>query len=233
MKQNMEKYMDESAIAQAQSEFMSKVYAWMVGGLLLTGATAWFVYDSNIYMAIVSNSLLFFGLIIAEFAMVFGLSSMIEKLSPAAAAGLFLLFSFVNGLTFSVIFAAYTIASIQQVFFIAAGMFWALSFYGYTTKKDMSGLGKFMFMGLIGIIIASIVNFIFMSSALHFAISVIGVLVFAGLTVYDTQKLKEMYVTQAEGDQMAGKISILGALTLYLDFINLFLFLLRLFGNRR
>jgi FtsH-binding integral membrane protein len=230
---NMEKYMDEAAISQAQTDFLSKVYAWMVGGLLLTGATAWFVYDSNIYITIASNTILFFGLIIAEFALVLGLSGMIRKLSSAAAAGLFLLFSFINGLTFSVIFAAYTIASIQQVFFIAAGMFAALSFYGITTKKDMSGLGKFMFMGLIGIIIASIVNFIFVSSALNFAISVIGVIVFAGLTVYDTQKLKEMYVVQQESGDMAAKLSILGALTLYLDFINLFLFLLRLFGDRR
>jgi uncharacterized protein len=230
---NMERFMDEAAISQAQTDFLSKVYAWMFGGLMITGATAWFVYDSNIYITIVSNSLLFFGLIIAEFALVFGLSGMIQRLSSAAAAGLFLLFSFINGLTFSVIFAAYTIASIQQVFFIAAGMFAALSFYGITTKKDMSGIGKFMFMGLIGIIIASIVNFIFMSSALHFAISVIGVLVFAGLTVYDTQKLKEMYLVQMEGGEMAGKLSILGALTLYLDFINMFLFLLRLFGSRK
>ncbi len=159
----MEQYMDESAISQAQTDFLSKVYAWMVGGLLITGATSWYVYESNIYQTIASNSLLFFGLIIAEFALVFGLSGMIQRLSSAAAAGLFLLFSFINGLTFSVIFAAYTVASIQQVFFIAAGMFGALSFYGITTKKDLSGIGKFMFMGLIGIIIASIVNFIFMS----------------------------------------------------------------------
>lgn len=233
MDTNLHKYMDASAISQAQSDFMTKVYAWMVGGLLITGATAWFIYDSGIYIAIASNSLLFFGLIIAELVLVLSISRMVDKLSPVTTGALFLLFSLLNGLIFSMVFAVYVISSIQEVFFIASGMFAALSFYGITTKKDMSAIVTFLFMGLFGLIIAVFLNLILMSSALHFAISVIGVLIFAGLTVYDTQKLKKMYIVRADSETAIGNLAIYGALTLYLDFINLFLFLLRLFGNRK
>jgi len=223
--------MSQDAIAQAQTEFLSKVYAWMFGGLLLTAATAWYVFDYGKYTAIYTSGLMF-PLIIGELILVFVLSARIQKMSKTTAAALFLGYSLLNGVTLSVILAAYTLESIQEVFFITAAMFAALSAYGYFTKKSLSGIGNFLFMGLIGIIIAGFVNIFMASSTLSFAISVIGVIVFAGLTAYDTQRLKEMYVLMYEGEETAAKGAIIGALQLYLDFINLFLFLLRLFGNR-
>ena len=221
------------AIVKAQAEFLSKVYSWMFGALLLSGFTAWYVYSSGLYIGIASSQILFFGLIIAQFGLVIWLSSSVQKLSFPAAAGLFLLYSLLTGATFSVILAAYTAESIQQVFFISAGMFAALSAFGYYTKKDLSAMGTFMYMGLIGLIIAMVVNIFLASSLMYFAISVIGVIVFAGLTAWDTQKLKQMAIDGFEDGETASKGAILGALTLYLDFINLFLFLLRLLGSRR
>ncbi|MFH1052094.1 MAG: Bax inhibitor-1/YccA family protein [bacterium] len=221
--------MGQDAIAQAQTEFLSKVYAWMFGGLLLTAGAAWYVFDSGLYFQI-SGFIL--PLIIVELILVFVLSARIEKMSRATAALMFLGYSLLNGITLSVILAVYTLESIQEVFFITAAMFAALSAYGYFTKKSLSGIGNFLFMGLIGIIIAGVVNIFMASSALNFAISVIGVVIFAGLTAYDTQKLKEMYTIMYENEDTVAKGAIMGALRLYLDFINLFLFLLRLFGNR-
>jgi FtsH-binding integral membrane protein len=223
--------LSQDSIAQAQTDFLSKVYAWMFGGLLLTAFTAWYVFDSQLYITIASSGLMF-PLIIGELILVFVLSARIEKMSRTTAAVLFLGYSFLNGLTLSVILAVYTLESIQEVFFITAAMFAALSAYGYFTKKSLSGIGNFLFMGLIGIIIAGVVNIFMASSALNFAISVIGVVIFAGLTAYDTQRLKEMYVLMYENEDLAAKGAIIGALQLYLDFINLFLFLLRIFGNR-
>lgn len=220
-------------VVKAQQAFLSKVYAWMFGGLLVTGLTAWYVFTSEIYIFIASNSILFIGLIIGEFALVASLSARISSMKKNTAAALFLLYSFLNGLTFSVIIAAYTLESIQSVFFISAAMFGGMSAFGFLTKKNLSGLGSFMYMGLIGIIFATIFNFFFTFSPLAFAINVLGVVIFAGLTAWDTQKLKEMYEVQYEGDEIATKGAIIGALMLYLDFINIFLFLLRLFGNRR
>ncbi|MFA6571988.1 MAG: Bax inhibitor-1/YccA family protein [Bacteroidota bacterium] len=224
--------LDEQAISKAQTDFLSKVYAWMVGGLLLTGLTAWYTFTSGIYITIISSSMLWV-LIIAELGLVMLLVARIDKLSTFSAGAFFLLYSLLNGLTLSVILAIYTDESIQRVFYTAAGMFGTMSLFGWLTKKDLSGMGRFMFMGLIGIIIASVVNIFMPISALNFAISVIGVVVFAGLTAYDTQKLKEMWAVQFDDSARATKASILGALTLYLDFINLFLFLLRIFGGRR
>ncbi len=221
--------MGEEAIAQAQTEFLSKVYAWMFGGLLLTAGAAWYVFDSGLYQSIGGFML---PLIIVELVLVFVLSARIEKMSKTTAALMFLGYSLLNGVTLSVILAVYTLESIQEVFFITAAMFAALSAYGYFTKKSLSGIGNFLFMGLIGIIIAGVVNIFMASSALNFAISVIGVIIFAGLTAYDTQKLKEMYLIMKEDEDTVVKGAIIGALRLYLDFINLFLFLLRLFGNR-
>lgn len=221
----------QDAIAQAQTDFLSKVYAWMFGGLLLTAASAWYVFDTGMYITITTSGLML-PLIIGELILVFVLSARIQKMSRTTAAIMFLGYSLLNGLTLSVILAVYTLESIQEVFFITAAMFAALSAYGYFTKKSLSGIGNFLFMGLIGIIIAGIVNMFMASSALHFAISVIGVVIFAGLTAYDTQRLKEMYVLMYENEDMAAKGAIMGALQLYLDFINLFLFLLRIFGNR-
>jgi FtsH-binding integral membrane protein len=232
MNNNIVSNTDEYGIARAQADFLSKVYAWMVGGLTITALTSWYTFTSGLYFLIAQNSILFFGLIIGELVMVYRLAAKIETMKKSTASILFLLYSLLNGLTLAVIFAVYTTESIQSVFFIAAAMFAALSAYGYFTKKDMSGMGRFMFMGLIGIIIASVVNIFMASSALYFAISFIGVLVFAGLTVYDTQKIKEMYVLQMENEELAAKGAIIGALALYLDFINLFLFLLRILGNR-
>lgn len=220
-------------IVRAEQTFLSKVYAWMVGGLLITGLTAWIVFNSGLYIDIINNSILFFILIIAEVALVFSISSRIERLSNSTAGLMFALYSFLNGLTLSVIFAAFTAVSIQNVFLISAGMFAALSFYGYVTKRNLSGFGSFLYMGLIGLFIAIIINLFIGGSALNFLISVIGVLIFSGLTVYDTQKIKEFYAFELEGnEQLAGKAAIKGALILYLDFINLFMFMLRLFGNR-
>lgn len=223
--------MGQDAIAQAQTQFLSKVYAWMFGGLLLTAFTAWYVFDSGMYVTIYSSGLMF-PLIIGELILVFILSARIEKMARTTASMLFLGYSLLNGITLSVILAAYTLESIQEVFFITAAMFAALSAYGYFTKKSLSGIGNFLFMGLIGIIVAGVVNIFMASSALSFAISVIGVVIFAGLTAYDTQRLKEMYVLMYENEETAAKGAIIGALQLYLDFINLFLFLLRIFGNR-
>ncbi len=220
-------------IEEAQKAFLSKVYAWMTGGLLITGLTAWYTASSGLVNSILQSGL-FFPLLLVQLAFVFGLSGFIHKISSSLAGILFLVYSLLTGLTFSTIFLAYTAQSIQTVFFISAGMFAALSFYGYVTKKNLSAVGSFMFMGLIGIIIAMIVNIFIQSSMLYFVISVIGVIVFAGLTAYDTQKLKEVAVMQlGEGEEIAAKGAIIGALKLYLDFINLFLFLLRIFGGRR
>ncbi len=221
----------DKSIVHAQQQFLTKVYGWMVGGLLITAATAWWVATTPAVLEKVFGMMLF--LVLAEFGLVIYLSARIHKMSKTAAMVSFLAFSFLNGVTLSVILLAYTQESVYNTFLIAAVMFGALSLFGFTTKKSLSGVGSFMFMGLIGIIIASIVNIFIASSALNFAISIIGVIVFAGLTAWDTQKLKEMYLIQYQGNEMATKGAIIGALTLYLDFINLFLFLLRLFGNRR
>jgi len=225
--------LSEHDIVKAQQTFLSKVYAWMVGGLLITGVTSWYIFSSGLFIEIASNSILFFGLIIGELILVASLSARIDKISKNTAASLFLGYSFLNGLTLSVVFAIYTLESIQNVFFISAAMFGAMSAFGFFTKRDLSGMGRFMFMGLIGIIFATLFNIILGSSAIAFAVNIIGVVVFAGLTAWDTQKLKEMYEVQYSGNEAAVKSAILGALMLYLDFINIFLFLLRLFGNRR
>lgn len=223
---------DEATMIEAQRSFMNKVYAWMVAGLLITAATAWFVVESELYYDIISGGMFSF-LIILQLLLVIGLSFLIDKMSTTIAAFCFLAYSFVSGITFSTVFVAYTSESIQSVFLISAAMFASMSIYGSLTKRNLSRMGSFMFMGLIGIIFASIINFFMASSAIHFAISVIGVAVFAGLTAYDTQKLKDMAIMNIQNDQIIGKSAILGALTLYLDFINLFLMLLRLLGDRR
>ncbi|MCX8648821.1 Bax inhibitor-1/YccA family protein [Gilliamella sp. B2776] len=222
---------NEQAGSRVQT-YMSHVYGWMTVGLLLTALVAWFA-SSN--MALVQ--LLYKGmwlLLIAELALVFVISGMINRLSGAAATTLFMLYSVLNGCTFSIYFLVYTSSSIASVFFITAGMFAALAFYGYTTKRDLSGFGRFLFMGVIGLIIASLVNMFMHSQPLMWAITYIGVFVFAGLTAYDTQKLKELGDGLPQDDQnLFRRYVILGALQLYLDFINLFIMLLRIFADRR
>jgi FtsH-binding integral membrane protein len=208
-------------------------------GLLVTGGIAWFVANTPAIQQIFFRpeggvSGLFWGLVIGQLLMVVGLSAAITRLSGAMATGLFMAYSALNGVTISFIFLAYTQASIVSTFLICAGMFGAMSLYGLTTKKDLTGWGSFLFMGLIGVVIASIVNIFLMSSMMHFIISVMGVIVFTGLTAYDTQQLRVMGETMPEDDSTAVRRgTILGALRLYLDFINLFLMLLRLFGTAR
>ncbi|MCX8579953.1 Bax inhibitor-1/YccA family protein [Gilliamella sp. B2717] len=212
--------------------YMSHVYGWMTVGLLLTAMIAWFASTNVQLMRVLYN--IMWILLIAELGLVFVISGLINRLSGAAATTLFMLYSVLNGCTFSIYFLVYTSSSIASVFFITAGMFGALAFYGYTTKRDLSGFGRFLFMGLVGIIIASIVNIFLQSEPLMWAVTYIGVFVFAGLTAYDTQKLKELGENISQDDpNMFRRYVILGALTLYLDFINLFILLLRIFADRR
>jgi FtsH-binding integral membrane protein len=219
--------------ALRRQAIMTQVYAWMTAGLLVTGAIAMFVAGvPALVMGIVGNPFIFFGLFIAQIAMVWFLSARVMSLSPAAATGLFLGYAALNGLTFSVIFLAYTTASIASTFFITAGTFGAMSAYGFLTKRDLSGWGNFLFMALIGLILASIVNIFWANSTLYWLVTYAGVLIFVALTAYDTQKIKRM-TEQVRDEQGERRVAIYGALTLYLDFINLFLFLLRILGNRR
>ncbi|TDB62666.1 Bax inhibitor-1/YccA family protein [Photorhabdus khanii] len=215
--------------------YMAQVYGWMTCGLLLTAFVAWYASQSQAVIAFIfSNSIVFYGLIIAQLGLVFVLSGLINRMNGSLATGLFMLYSALTGLTLSSIFIVYTGGSIATTFVVTAGMFGALSFYGYTTKRSLSGLGSFLFMGLIGIILASLVNYWLKSETLMWAITYIGVVIFAGLTAYDTQKLKEMGEDLDVNDKESlRKFSIVGALTLYLDFINMFLMLLRIFGDRR
>jgi len=216
--------------------FIQSVYNWMAVGLALTGGVAFYVASSpSIMNLIFGNQLVFFGLIIAELGLVMYLSARVQKIEASTATGLFVLYAALNGATLSFIFLAYTGASIASTFFICAGTFVACSVYGMITKRDLTSIGGFMSMGLIGIIIATVVNMFIKSSAMNMIISYIGVIVFVGLTAYDTQKLKHMALTQPAGLE-AGVIrkgAIIGALSLYLDFINLFLMLLRIFGTSR
>lgn len=215
--------------------FMAQVYGWMTVGLLLTAFVALYVASSEALLSMIfSSKVVFFGLIIAQLGLVFVLSGMVHKMSGAVATSLFMLYSALTGVTISSVLIIYTASSVASTFFICAAMFGALSVYGYTTKRSLTGMGSFLFMGLIGIIIASIVNIFMQSSMMSMVISYAGVLIFAGLTAYDTQKLKDMgsEINQEDKENMR-RYSIMGALTLYLDFINLFLMLLRILGDRR
>jgi FtsH-binding integral membrane protein len=218
------------------NDFVRSVYNWMFIGLGVTGLTALYVSSSESMMQLVfGNRLIFFGLIIGELALVFAISGMVNRMSAGTATMLFIIYSILNGVTLSVIFLAYARASIVSTFFICSATFLACSIYGWTTKKDLTSWGGFLFMGLIGVIIASLVNLFIRSSAFSMLVSYIGVIVFVGLTAYDTQKLKNMAMTQPSGldGAVLRKGTILGALSLYLDFINLFLFLLRILGRGR
>lgn len=218
------------------NEFIRSVYNWMGIGLALTGFIAYFVSNNaQIQNLIFGNKLVFFGLIIAELALVYIISARVNKIQASTATSFFILYAALNGATLSSIFLVYTSSSITSTFFICAATFIACSIYGMTTKRDLTSMGGFMAMGLIGILIASVVNMFIRSSAMNMIISYIGVIVFVGLTAYDTQKLKHMAITQPAGLE-AGVIrkgAILGALSLYLDFINLFIMLLSVLGGRR
>lgn len=225
-------YLEEvraTALAEAQKAYMVKVYGWMVAGLMSTGLVGGFVASDNSMISTMVNYFWFF--IIAEFALVFALSAFIHKMSTPIAMLAFIGYSVLNGITLSAVLLAYDESAVLSAFLTTSCTFAAMSVYGITTKKDLTSWGSFFFMGLIGIVIASIVNIFLESSALSFAISLIGVFVFIGLTAYDTQKIKESADLELQGSELASKGAILGALTLYLDFINLFLFILRLFGG--
>jgi FtsH-binding integral membrane protein len=234
MQENVKHITLSQARADASSIFLAKVFNWMAVGLGVTGIIALITAETGLALTIASSPI-FFILIIGELGLVFYLSARIEKIQSGTASMLFYGYAILNGLTLSVIFLAYTRTSIAGTFFITAGMFAAMAVYGTVTKRDLSGFGSFLMMGLVGIIIASIVNFFLNSSSLYWAISFIGVFIFTGLTAYDVQQIKNMGERGIleQGEEAIKKGSIMGALRLYLDFINLFLMLLRFFGASR
>jgi FtsH-binding integral membrane protein len=221
------------ALAESQ-RFMTKVYGWMTLALVVTGTVALYTASSQFLIeTIFSSRLTFYGLIIAEFIMVAALAGWVSRMSASTATLVFVLYSALNGLTMSAIFLVFTAESIASTFFITAGTFGAMSLYGYTTKQDLTRLGSLLFMALIGLLIASLVNMFMRSTMLYWITTFAGVLIFTGLTAYDTQKIKNMNIIGNEGTDEDRKEAIMGALTLYLDFINLFLYLLRIFGKRK
>ena len=210
--------------------YMSKVYNYMAVGLGLTAAAAYIGAASGLYLALAATPLIW-GVMLAPLGMVLWLSARVHKMSAGAAQTAFWVFAALMGLSLSYVFLAYTGTSIVRVFLITAGAFGALSLYGYTTRRDLSAMGAFLFMGLIGLILAMVVNLFLASTALHFTVSVLGVLIFAGLTAYDTQAIKQIYYA-GDTREAAEKKAVMGALRLYLDFINMFIFLLQFLGNR-
>jgi FtsH-binding integral membrane protein len=222
-------------VAEVQARFFAHVYSWMAAGLGLTGGVAMLVASSPALMELVfGNRLVFWGLLIAEFALVGFLSARAFVWSQGQVQAAFVSYALLNGLTLSCIFLVYTFDSIATTFFISGAMFGVMSLYGYFTKQDLSGWGKLLSMALIGLVIATVVNLFLMNSGLQLILSFVGVLLFVGLTAYDTQKLKQLALLGiTEGEEVSNKASVVGALTLYLDFINLFLFVLRIMGRRR
>lgn len=220
-------------VASALPALMRKVYVWMTLALVITGFTAYAVATSPaLLMAIVGNRFVLLGLIVAELALVVGISGAINRLSLTAATLMFVLYSVINGATLSVVFLAFTMSSITSVFFITAGTFATMALVGYTTKKDLTSMGRMLFMALIGLVIATVVNMFMRNSGLDMILNYVGVLVFVGLTAYDTQKIKKQLMMAGDAGEAWQKMALVGALTLYLDFINLFLYLLRILGKR-
>ena len=217
-----------------ESRFLTRVYGWMAAGLVATALVASYVASNEaIASVVIGNRVVFYGLMFAELGLVFWLSGMIGKMSATTASAAFLFYSALNGVTLSVIFFAFTRSSIASTFLVTAGTFGAMSLYGLVTKRSLDGLGSFCFMGLIGVVLASVVNIFLHSSQLQFIVSCVGVIVFVGLTAYDTRKLKMMAATIDADSEEGRRGAVRGALSLYLDFINLFLMLLNLFGRRR
>lgn len=225
----------EGALSLAFPALMRKVYVWMTLALIITGVTAYGVAHSEVLMQSVYESRgVFWALLLAELGLVYGISRFIDRLSLTTATLLFILYSALNGATLSVIFLAYSADVITKVFFITAGTFGVMAAFGYFTKTDLTGLGKLLIMALVGLIIASLVNLLLLkSSSFDLILSYIGVLVFVGLTAYDSQKIKRMLAQAEDMGEGAQKMALLGSLTLYLDFINLFLYLLHIFGRER
>ena len=220
-------------LSRSFSVLMRNVYTWMALGLLMTALTSLYVVrDENLLYTIATRPPLMWGLFIAELAMVLILSARIMKMSFPVAGLMFAAYAILNGVTMAFIFAVYTAESIATTFFITAGTFAGMSLLGYTIKRDLSSVGRMLYMLLIGLIIATIVNIFMKSSGLDVIISYVGVLIFVGLTAYDTQKIKQMLLQAPDASEGAQKLALLGALTLYLDFVNLFIYLLRIFGKR-
>jgi FtsH-binding integral membrane protein len=216
------------------ASFLPKVYGWMTGGLALTALmAAYTLSNKGLLDLVIGNRIVFFGLIIGELGLVVALSAAINRINALTATLMFMLYSALNGVTFASIFLLYTSNSIASTFLVASGTFAAMSLYGYTTKRDLTGWGSFLFMGLVGIIIASVVNIFLHSAMITWITSYVGVFIFVGLTAYDTQKIKMIGQKGFADSESQRKSAILGALALYLDFINLFLMLLRIMGNRR
>lgn len=232
--QELEKIIRQQEMTNASTfkVLMRKVYLWMTLALMITGITAAGVANSpNILALIYSSQVVLWGIIIAEFGLVIYISARLEKLSLSTATTLFALYSILNGVMLSSIFLLYSTAIISKVFFITAGTFGVTALYGYATKKDLSSLGNILFMALIGLVIATVVNVFMKSAMFDLILSYIGVIIFVGLTAWDSQKIKHMMMVQQDADESAQKLALIGALSLYLDFINLFLYLLRIFGR--
>lgn len=232
--QELEKIIRQQEMTNASTfkVLMRKVYLWMTLALMITGITAAGVANSpNILALIYSSQVVMWGIIIAEFGLVIYISARLEKLSLSTATTLFALYSILNGVMLSSIFLLYSTAIISKVFFITAGTFGVTALYGYVTKKDLSSLGNILFMALIGLVIATVVNVFMKSAMFDLILSYIGVIIFVGLTAWDSQKIKHMMMVQQDADESAQKLALIGALSLYLDFINLFLYLLRIFGR--
>jgi hypothetical protein len=227
-------YISEGELADKMRLAMQQVYLWMTVGLLATAGVAYFVVSTPL-LQLVANPIVFFGAIIVELVMVVALSRAIARMSPAAAVGLFFVYAALNGVTMSVIFAVYTLSSIAVTFFATACLFGAMTIIGYTTSRDLTKLGGFLLMGLIGFLIGSVINLFFASSAFYWLLTFAGIAIFVGLTAWNTQRIKNMTLTALQqGDELAAqRVGIIGALSLYLDFVNLFLLLLRLGGRRR
>ena len=224
----------QEAIAAEQARFMTRVFGWMAFALAITGGIAYLVANSpQMLQFVFGNTYVFFGLIIGEFLLVGYLSAAVNRMSAGTATMVFLMYSVLNGLTMAFVFLIYTSTSIAGTFLITAGTFAAMSLYGYFTKNDLTKAGSLLFMALIGLVLASIVNIFLRSPMMYWILTYAGILIFVGLTAYDTQKIKQMNIIGNEGTEEDHKEAIMGALTLYLDFINLFLYLLRLFGNRK
>ena len=219
---------------ELQRAFVVRVYGWMAAGLIVTAIMALVTVQSPLLLEMIfSNKIIFFGLIAVQLGLVVWLSARIEKMSAVTATFVFMGYSALTGLTLSVVFLAYTLSSLASTFFVTAGTFGAMSAYGYLTKRDLTSMGSFMTMGLIGLVIASVVNIFFNNETIYWITTYVGVLIFVGLTAYDTQKIKALSLASMESGEVEQKGTILGALRLYLDFINLFLLLLRLLGRRK
>lgn len=230
--ENPRGYLGAERAITADNALLWSVYRWMTLGLALTGFVSMFIPDS-VRLEVIQNPIIFFGLAIGELALVLIMSWAANRISAATATALFLFYAILNGVTFSILFIAYELGSIAQAFLVTAGTFGAMSAWGYLTKRDLTGVGHFAMMGLFGLIIATIVNIFWANSALYWVCTYAGVLIFTLLTAYDTQKIKRLGMQSDVNSESGKKIAIQGALILYLDFINLFLYILRLMGKRK